>query len=128
MLSLIMAAGISCGPEIEEAPPVPEHRIETCETWCAMMFDPLCPAQDVEVETEQECYEGCLSEEGVWAPVGEGHDDCAATHIPYVECLDSLSCEEVQQHFELRNVVPAEERSSCGSLLLAQVECQARHY
>ena len=122
---LVVAAG--CSRHIEEDPPIPEHRYETCETWCALMFDPVCPAQDVEVPTEEECFEGCLVETGIWAPVA-GHDECAATHIPYVDCLASLPCDELQQHFALRNVVPNEERSSCGGLLQAQLDCQTAHY
>lgn len=127
-LSLLAACGASCGREIKEEPPIPEHRIVPCETWCALMFDPVCPAREVVVETEQECFDTCVVEEGTWAPVDETHDDCATTYLPYVECLDSLSCEEIKQHFALVNVVPSAERSSCGALEEAQLECQAKHY
>jgi hypothetical protein len=125
--ALLGAAAPGCSRQIEEEPPIPEHRFGTCETWCALMFDPMCPAQPVEVETEEKCFEGCLVEEGVWAPV-DGHDDCAATHIPYVDCLASLPCSELQQHFAWRHVVPTQERSSCGGLLRAQLDCQTAHY
>lgn len=91
------------------------------------MFDPVCPAQEVEVPTAHECVEHCLVEEGIWAPV-DGVDTCAPTQLPYVECLESLRCDELQQHFALTNEVPIEEQSSCGGLLLAQLECQAEHY
>ena len=128
LAALLAVATAGCNRQIEEEPPIPEHRFETCETWCALMFDPVCPAQDVEVPTEEECFEGCLVQDIVWAPVGDGEDACAATYILYVECLASLPCSELQQHFALRNVVPDEERSSCGGLLRAQLDCQTAHY
>jgi hypothetical protein len=118
---------MGCGRTIEEDPPIPEHRIEPCESWCTMMFDPVCPAQDVAVPTEEECVEGCSTNELLWAPVA-GEDECAATYFPYVDCLESLSCDELQQHFALRNVVPTDEQSSCGGLLQAQLDCQTAHY
>lgn len=127
-LSLLVISTLACGPQLEEPSPTPEHRIEPCETWCAMMFDPTCPPRELEVETQQECFEGCIEEEGVWAPIDADHDDCAATYIPFVECMDSLTCEELQQHFASINMVPAEEQSSCGPLLAAQLECQVEHY
>lgn len=126
-LVLLVTTALACGRQIEEDPPLPEHRVTTCETWCAMMFDPVCPAQDVEVPTEEECVEGCIVEEGIWAPVDE-HDECAATMIPYVDCLAALPCDELQQHFALTNVVPAEQRSSCGDLMRSQLDCQTAHY
>jgi len=121
-------AATGCSRQIEEEPPIPEHRFGTCETWCAMMFDPVCPAAEVEVETEEKCFEGCLVEEGIWAPVGDDQDACAATLIPFVDCLASLPCDELQQHFALVNMVPDEERSSCGALERAQLDCQTAHY
>ena len=91
------------------------------------MFDPVCPAQEVEVPSEEECVQGCMEEEGIWAPV-DGVDECAPTYVPYVECLETLSCDELQQHFDLINVVPAVERSRCGGLTQAQLDCQSAHY
>lgn len=126
-LASLLLVATACGPSIEEAPPSPEHRLEPCETWCAMMFDPVCPAQDVEVPTEEECVQGCTEEEGIWAPV-DGVDECAPTYAPYVDCLSSLPCSELQQHFALTNIVPPSERSSCGSLMQAQLDCQTAHY
>lgn len=92
-----------------------------------MLFDPTCP-QDVEVKTEEECFEGCLVQDIVWAPVGNDQDACAATYIPFVDCMASLSCGELRQHFALTNLVPTEEQSSCGGLLRAQLDCQTAHY
>jgi hypothetical protein len=95
-----------------------------------MMFDPVCPAQDVEVPTEEECFEGCIVKEGVWAPV-DGRDECAATQISYVDCLASLPCEELQGHFAAINSledVPPAQWSSCGELARAQLDCQSAHY
>jgi hypothetical protein len=127
-MALLVMVATGCSRQIEEEPPIPEHRIAPCETWCALMLDPVCPAQEVEVKTEEECFEGCIVEAGLWAPVGDDHDDCAATYIPYVDCLASLSCSEIQQHFALTNLVPTEEQSSCGGLLRAQLDCQTAHY
>lgn len=129
-LAVALTAAPACSRQIEEDPPIPEHRFEPCERWCAMMFDPVCPAQEVEVPTEEACVEGCLVEEGVWAP-SEGTDACAATQIPYVECLDALPCDELQQHFAaIRSLedVPPTTWSSCGELAGAQLDCQAAHY
>jgi hypothetical protein len=128
LVALLVTAAPGCSRQIEEEPPIPEHRFEPSETWCALMFDPVCPAQEVAVETEEECFEGLLVEEGVWAPVGDDEDACAATFIPYVDCLASLPCNELQQHFALTNIVRPEERSSCGGLMRAQLDCQAAHY
>lgn len=91
------------------------------------MFDPVCPAQPVDVKSEQECFDGCVVEEGLWAPV-DGQDECAATYVPYVDCLASLPCDELQQHFASINVVPDEELSECGGLFRAQLDCQTAHY
>jgi hypothetical protein len=121
-------AAPGCSRQIEEEPPIPEHRYEPSETWCALMFDPVCPAQEVEVETEEECFEGMLVLDVAWVPVGDDQDACAATFIPFVDCLASLSCDEIQQHFALTNLVPTEEQSSCGGLLRAQLDCQTAHY
>lgn len=118
---------MGCSRTIEEDPPIPEHRFEPCESWCGMMFDPVCPAAEIQVPTEEECVEGCSEENGIWAPV-DGVDECAATYVPYVDCLASLPCDELQQHFALTNIVPNEERSSCGGLLNAQLDCQTAHY
>ena len=123
----LVAASTGCNRHIEEDPPIPEHRYETCETWCSMIFDPTCPLE-AEVPTEEECFEGCLVQDIVWAPIGDGQDACAATYIPFVDCMASLSCSERRQHFALRNVVPDEERSSCGVLLRPQLDCQTAHY
>jgi hypothetical protein len=128
LVALLVTTAPGCGPQIEEEPPIPAHRYEPSETWCALMFDPVCPAQAVEVETEEECFEGLLVLDVAWAPVGVDQDACAATFIPYVDCLASLSCDEIQQHFALTNIVPPEERSSCGGLLQAQLDCQSAHY
>jgi hypothetical protein len=125
--AVLGAAATGCGRQIEEEPPIPEHRFEPCETWCALIFDPVCP-HDVEVKTEEECFEGCLGQDIVWAPVGDDQDACAATYIPFVDCMATLSCYEIRQHFALRNLVPDEERSSCGGLLRAQLDCQTAHY
>jgi hypothetical protein len=124
VMSIVVVAS-GCSRTIEQEPPIPEHRIAPCETWCALMFDPVCPAQEVEVDSERECFEMCVAEADIWVPVDESHDDCAATYAPYVDCLASLSCGELQQHFDLATVVPAAERSSCGGLLQEQLECQA---
>lgn len=93
-----------------------------------MMFDPICPAQEVAVPTEEECVESCAREDIVWAPIGDDEDACTPTFVPYVDCLTTLSCDEVQRHFILRNMAPDEERSSCGGLLRAQLNCQTAHY
>lgn len=128
---LLVTTAIGCSRHIEEDPPIPEHRLAPCETWCALMFDPVCPAQDVEVPTEEECFEGCIEEEGIWAPV-DGRDECAATYVPYVECLADLSCDELHQHFvrgnNIHDPIPAVEWSSCGELARAQLDCQTAHY
>lgn len=126
-LAALLLVAIACGPSIEEEDPIPEHRIEPCESWCSMMFDPVCPAQEVEVPTEEECVQGCSEEDGIWAPV-DGVDECEATYVPYVECLASLPCDELQGHFEAINSledVPAAEWSSCGTLARAQLDCQS---
>jgi len=125
-LALLFALTIGCSRQIEEDPPIPEHRIEPCETWCAMIFDPECPIE-VEVKTEQECFDSCSTADHVWAPVDDGMDACAATRIPYGDCMASLSCDERHQHFALVNIVPPAERSSCGTLLQAQLDCQDEH-
>lgn len=120
-----LVAALGCGPSIEEEPPIPEHRIESCEIWCGMMLDPVCPAQEVEVETQDECVDGCGRNEVPWGDAGEGEDACATTFIPYVDCLAMLSCDELQQHFiRASQGVAYEERSSCGELMEAQQECQ----
>jgi hypothetical protein len=127
-IALVVVAAAACSRHIEEEPPIPEHRIQPCRTWCAMLFDPECP-QDVEVKDEAECFEHCTTNEPVWGPTNENGDDpCAATYIPLVNCIAALSCEERDQHFALRNVVPNEERSSCGDLLRPQLDCQREYY
>lgn len=90
-----------------------------------MIFDPECP-QDVEVKSETECFEYC-TESGAWGMDDDGHDACAETYIPLVDCIVALSCEERNRHFALRNMVPDEERSSCGVLLPPQLDCQTEH-
>jgi hypothetical protein len=126
-LALLLAlATPGCSRQIEEDPPIPEHRIEPCETWCAMIFDPECPLE-VEVNTEQECFDYCSTADHVWAPVGDNVDACAATYVPYVDCMALLSCDERHQHYDLLNVVPVEELP-CGPLLQPQLECQTEHY
>jgi hypothetical protein len=128
-LAALLLVATACGRRIEDES-VPEHRIEPCESWCSMMFDPVCPAQEVEVPTEEECVQGCSEEEGIWAPV-DGVDECAATYVPYVECLASLPCDELQGHFVAINSledVPAAEWSSCGTLARVQLDCQSAHY
>lgn len=89
-----------------------------------MMFDPVCPTQEVEVETEAECVDVCSHNDVVWGYEGEDQDVCAETYIPYVECLETLPCTELQTHFALTNRVPPEEQSSCGGLMQAQLDCQ----
>jgi hypothetical protein len=129
-LAALLLVAIACGPSIEEQDPIPEHRIEPCESWCSMMFDPVCPAQEVEVPTEEECARNCSEEEGIWAPV-DGIDECAATYIPHVECLAALPCDELQGHFDAINSLedaPPSTWSSCGELTWAQLECQLAHY
>lgn len=124
---LLVAIPSACSRHIEEEPPIPEHRLAPCETWCSLMFDPVCPATDVAVKTEEECFDYCTAADHVWAPTGDEHDDCAATYIPYVDCMASLSCGEIQHHFASANVVSPEEQSSCGGLLQAQLDCQDSH-
>ena len=125
-LVLLVATALACGRQIEEDPPIPEHRLEPCESWCAMLFDPACP-QPVEVESEEACVEGCLRQDIVWAPIDDAHDACAATYLPFIDCMDSLSCSERNDHFARTNLVPTEEQSSCGTLLRAQLDCQSAH-
>lgn len=86
------------------------------------MFDPVCPAQEVEVPTEEECFEGCIVEDGIWVPI-DGHDECAATEISYVDCVASLPCDELQRHFALINDLPPDELP-CGEALRTKLECQ----
>lgn len=129
VLALLVATVLACGPRIEEDPPIPEHRLTTCETWCSMMFDPVCPAQDVEVPTEDECVEGCSTNEVLWGTV-DGADECAATNVASVDCVAALACDERRQHFErVPNYedLPPAEWSSCGELTWAQLECQLAH-
>lgn len=123
---LLVAITTACSRHIEEEPPIPEHRLEPCETWCAMLFDSACP-QPVEVESEEACFDGCLAQDIVWAPVGDDQDACESTYVPYVDCMASLSCAERTRHFDLINAVPDEELSACGGLLRAQLDCQAAH-
>ncbi len=125
--ALLVATTTGCSRRIDEDPPIPEHRIDPCEMWCSMMFEPECRPQEVAVQTEEECFDACAIADHVWAPV-DGHDDCAATYIPYVDCLASLSCNERYEHFALVNVVQPEEQSSCGELFAAQLDCQTAHY
>jgi hypothetical protein len=127
LLAVAIAAPIACGPRIEEDPPIPAHRLEPCESWCSMMFDPVCPATEVEVPTEEECIEGCSTNELLWGTVDD-EDECAPTYLPYVECLASLPCGELQQHFDRDIHVPPVEWSSCGGFAQAQLDCQAAHY
>lgn len=127
VLALLVGAATACTRHIEEEPPIPEHRIEPCESWCAMMFDPVCPAQDVEVPTEEQCVELCTEEDGIWAPV-DGEDECAVSLIRLVDCLASLTCDELQGHFAAPVLAPPVEWSSCGGLAQVQLECQAAHY
>jgi len=123
-LMMIVAGG--CGPRIDAPEPIPEHRIEPCEQWCAMIFDPACP-QDVVVETEEECVESCATSDVTWAPVEGDHDACAETQIPFVDCMAMLSCEEREPNFTMYNDVPTEDLG-CGILLRAQLDCQTEHY
>ena len=124
-LVVIVAGG--CGPRIDAPEPIPEHRIEPCEQWCAMIFDPACP-QDVVVETEDECFESCSTNELTWAPADEEHDACALTYVPFVDCMAALSCEDREEHYASMNEVSPEEQSSCGALLRSQLDCQTEHY
>jgi len=126
-LLLLATVATACNRHIEEDPPIPEHRIAPCETWCAMMFDPVCPAAEVEVPTEEECVENCSEEEGIWCPV-DGVDECAATYVANVECLAALPCDELQGHFDAPVLTPVVEWSSCGAMTQAQLDCQAAHY
>ena len=129
VICLLVVSATGCSRHIEDEPPIPEHRYETTESWCALMFDPECPAQELEdVKDEEECFDKVLRLDIVWAPIGDGEDACAATLIPFVDCLTTLSCSEIQQHFALTNIVPAEDRSSCGALAQAQLDCQTAHY
>ena len=128
VISWVVAATLGCSRQIEEEPPVPEHRWASCETWCALMFDPVCPAQDVAVPTEEECVEHCAHEDGLWAPVGDGVDACGPTHIEYIDCLTTLSCEEIQRHFVQVNLIPPQDPPECGGLLRVQLDCQSAHY
>lgn len=90
-----------------------------------MMLDPVCPAQEVEVETQDDCVEGCGRTDALWGRNQEGEDVCTTTFLPYLDCLTMLSCSELQQHFVLSSEgAPYEERSSCGELMQEQLECQ----
>jgi hypothetical protein len=128
-LGALLLVATACGRRIEDES-VPEHRIEPCETWCSMMFDPVCPATEVGVPTEEGCVESCSTNEVVWGAVDD-EDECAPTYLPYVECLASLPCAELQGHFdaiESLEDVPPSTWSSCGELTSTQLECQAAHY
>ncbi|MCA9654769.1 MAG: hypothetical protein H6712_30535 [Myxococcales bacterium] len=123
VVALVLCTG-ACGPRVEEEAPIPEYRIETCESWCSLMFDPTCPPQEIEVETERECVEVCAHNEVVWGETPDG-DACAPTLVPYVDCLATMSCEEIQEHFVLANSGgPYQEQSSCGESLRRQLDCQ----
>jgi len=128
VLSLLVVSATGCNRHIEEEPPIPEHRYETSATWCALLFDPECPQEVEDVKTEEECFEKVLRLDIAWAPVGDDEDACAATFIPFVDCMTTLSCSELRRHFTLVNVVPTVERSSCGALEQAQLDCQTAHY
>lgn len=119
----LMTMVVGCGPRIEEEPPIPEHRVEPSETWCALMLDPVCPAQQIGAETEAECFEIIARDDVFWGRTEEGEDECAEIYASYIECLAMLPCDELQQHFVLTEV-PTVERSSCGGLLRAQLDCQ----
>ena len=123
-MAALVATVVGCGPRIEQEPPIPEHRIEPSETWCALMLDPVCPAQQIGAKDEAECFEIIARDDVFWGRTDEGEDVCAETYTAYIECLAMLSCDELQQHFTLTNVVPDEERSSCGGLARAQLDCQ----
>ena len=120
----LVALVVGCGPRIEEEPPIPEHRIEPSETWCALMLDPVCPAQQIGTRDEEECVENAARDDVFWGRTEEGEDVCAETYTTYIECLATLPCDELQQHFALTNMVPTVEVSSCGGLLRAQLDCQ----
>jgi len=123
-LVVIVAGG--CGPRIDAPELIPEHRIEPCEQWCAMIFDPACP-KDVVVETEEECVESCATSEVTWAPVEGDHDACAETFAPFVDCMAMSTCEELEPHFRAVDQLPLVELA-CGELLRAQLDCQTAHY
>ncbi|MCX4239352.1 hypothetical protein [Paraliomyxa miuraensis] len=53
-----------------------------------------------------------LAEDILWAPVSDGVDACAETHVAYVDCLETLSCSEIQQHFALINMAPTDDGSA----------------
>jgi len=91
-----------------------------------MIFDPACP-QDVVVETEEECVDSCVSGDDIWAPIDREHDACAATYIPYVECMSMLTCEEFEPHFRAVDQLPTNELA-CGDLLRPQLDCQTAHH
>jgi hypothetical protein len=128
MLLLVILAS-ACSRHIEDDS-VPEHRIEPSQSWCAMLFDPMCPIAGVQVPTEEECVENVSENDVVWAPV-DGVDECAATYLPLVECLAALPCEERQDHFAAvasDESIPTSEYSSCGPLVRPQLDCQTAHY
>lgn len=125
LAALLIAAAPSCSRHIEEEPPIPEHRLEPCQTRCEMLFDPACPARELEVATEEECFESCIAEEGIWVPI-DGHDQCAATEIAYIECVAALPCDEIRRHYALINERPIVDLP-CAETLVAKAECQLAH-
>ena len=108
---------------------VPQHRVQPCKDWCDLMLSEDCPAKDVQVQNEAECFEGCIHSDAKWRPEDgeDGEDACADTVIAYTDCLKALTCSEIVEHFELRNEVPPVERSTCGETLQAQLTCQDDH-
>jgi len=88
------------------------------------MLDPVCPAQQIGTRDEEECVENAARDDVFWGRTEEGEDVCAETYTTYIECLATLPCDELQQHFALTNMVPTVEVSSCGGLLRAQLDCQ----
>ena len=107
---------VGCGRTIEGEPPVPEHRVEPCEQWCAMIFDPDCLPAEVEVPDEEACVQGCVEDDYIWSPQLDGNDACAGTYADEIACVAALDC-ETQREF-LR-------RAQCGPEARAPVRREA---
>lgn len=89
---------MGCGDRTTE-PDVPEYRVDACERWCPVAFDPVCGNTDLDPEDAGDCVEGCSKSDAVWVRGPDGVDRCASEHIAYVDCVVELTCEEQARHF-----------------------------
>ena len=107
-----------CSRTIEEEPEYPPYREPTCQTWCEIVggecgnFNPEFPP-DID-----ECASNCAVGDGSrWIREEDG-SDCSESFIAYVDCVSTLTCEELEEHWPTTAI-----ERPCGTEHRAWQEC-----